>query len=94
MAELLLGTPIFPGNNDVDQMVQIIKILGTPSKEQILSLNPKYSDFKFPAIKQVPWSKVSCSLESRKQASRHTCLLFFYLRIVLGFPCENPRAGR
>jgi serine/threonine protein kinase len=33
IAELLLGQPIFPGESGVDQLVEIIKILGTPSKE-------------------------------------------------------------
>jgi hypothetical protein len=31
----MLGQPIFPGESGVDQLVEIIKILGTPSKEQI-----------------------------------------------------------
>ena len=28
-AELLLGQPIFPGDSSVDQLVEIIKVLGT-----------------------------------------------------------------
>lgn len=32
MAELYTLTPLFPGNNEVDQMNKIIKVLGTPSK--------------------------------------------------------------
>lgn len=35
MAELLLGAPLFPGESGVDQLVEIIKILGTPTKEQV-----------------------------------------------------------
>lgn len=35
IAELMLGQPIFPGESGVDQLVEIIKILGTPSREQI-----------------------------------------------------------
>ena len=31
IAEMLLGEPIFAGNSSVDQLVEIIKILGTPS---------------------------------------------------------------
>jgi len=31
----MLGQPIFPGESGIDQLVEIIKILGTPSKEQI-----------------------------------------------------------
>ena len=35
IAELMLGQPIFPGESGVDQLVEIIKILGTPNKENI-----------------------------------------------------------
>ena len=34
-AELLLGQPLFPGDSGVDQLVEIIKVLGTPTKEEI-----------------------------------------------------------
>ena len=33
IAELLLGQPIFPGESGVDQIVEIIKILGTPTRD-------------------------------------------------------------
>lgn len=59
LAELLLGQPIFPGDSGVDQLVEIIKVLGTPSREQIQEMNPHYKEFKFPQIKAHPWSKVS-----------------------------------
>jgi glycogen synthase kinase 3 beta len=53
-----LGQPIFMGESSVDQLVEIIKILGTPTKNQILKMNPEYTDSKFPAIKPYPWAKV------------------------------------
>jgi glycogen synthase kinase 3 beta len=58
MAELLLGQPIFPGESGVDQLVEIIKVLGTPTREQIHEMNPNYTDFKFPQIRAHPWEKV------------------------------------
>ncbi|KAK7499869.1 hypothetical protein BaRGS_00008960 [Batillaria attramentaria] len=58
LAELLLGQPIFPGDSGVDQLVEIIKVLGTPTREQIREMNPNYSEFKFPQIKAHPWTKV------------------------------------
>ena len=58
IAELMLGQPIFPGESGVDQLVEIIKILGTPTKEQILSMNPEYKEYKFPQIKAMSWEKV------------------------------------
>lgn len=62
MAELILGKPIFPGESGVDQLVEIIKVLGTPTREQIQSMNQNYTEFKFPQIKANPWSKVSVVL--------------------------------
>ena len=58
IAELILGQPLFPGESASDQLVEIIKILGTPSKQQILEMNPDYKEFKFPMIKPYPWVKV------------------------------------
>eukprot|EP00112_Aurelia_sp_Birch-Aquarium-sp1_P013769 Seg2937.1 transcript_id=Seg2937.1/GoldUCD/mRNA.D3Y31 product="Glycogen synthase kinase-3 beta" protein_id=Seg2937.1/GoldUCD/D3Y31 len=58
LAELLLGQPIFPGDSGVDQLVEIIKVLGTPTREQIREMNQHYTEFKFPQIKPHPWSKV------------------------------------
>ena len=43
LAELLLGQPIFPGDSGVDQLVEIIKILGTPTRDQIREMNPNYT---------------------------------------------------
>jgi len=58
LGELLLGQPMFPGDSGVDQLVEIIKVLGTPTREQICDMNPNYQEFKFPQIKPHPWSKV------------------------------------
>ncbi|KAI3473499.1 hypothetical protein Pfo_031036 [Paulownia fortunei] len=69
IAELLLGQvsgsiltsattePLFPGENVVDQLVEIIKVLGTPMREEIRCMNPNYTDFRFPQIKAHPWHK-------------------------------------
>ena len=57
-AELILGQPLFPGESGVDQLVEIIKVLGTPTREQINLMNPHYTDFKFPQIRQHSWDSV------------------------------------
>jgi len=57
-AELLLGQPLFPGESNVDQLVEIIKVVGTPTREEIQAMNQNYTEFKFPQIKAHPWSKV------------------------------------
>jgi len=58
MGELLLGQPLFPGESGVDQLVEIIKVLGTPTKEQIQSMNQNYTEFKFPKIRPHPWERI------------------------------------
>jgi len=58
MAELMLGQPLFPGESGIDQLVEIIKVLGTPSREQIKTMNPNYMEHKFPQIKPHPFNKV------------------------------------
>jgi serine/threonine protein kinase len=57
-AELLIGSPIFPGSSGVDQLVEIIKVLGTPTKDELKSMNPNYQEFKFPQIRAYPWGSI------------------------------------
>ncbi|CAJ0847953.1 2277_t:CDS:10 [Entrophospora sp. SA101] len=58
MAELMLGQPLFPGESGIDQLVEIIKVLGTPTREQIKTMNPNYMEHRFPQIKPHPFAKV------------------------------------
>lgn len=58
MAELMQGLPLFPGESGIDQLVEIIKVLGTPSREQIRTMNPNYMEHKFPQIRPHPFSKI------------------------------------
>ena len=58
IAELVLQQPIFAGESSLEQIVEIIKVLGTPNKSQIISMNPEYTQYKFPIIKPESWEKV------------------------------------
>jgi glycogen synthase kinase 3 beta len=58
LAELLLGQPFFPGDSGVDQLVEIIKVLGTPTRDEIQMMNPNYTEFRFPMIRPHPWQRV------------------------------------
>ena len=64
MAELMLGQPLFPGESGIDQLVEIIKVLGTPTRDQIRTMNPNYMEHKFPQIKPHPFNKVGYLLSS------------------------------
>ena len=59
IAEIILGEPIFPGDSSVDQIVEIIKVLGTPSAEEIKLMKGNGTQFKFPNLNRQHWSKVN-----------------------------------
>ena len=58
ISELVLGRPMFPGATTSDQLVEIIRILGTPTKNDICSMNPHFKDHKFPDVKPIPFEKL------------------------------------
>uniref|UniRef100_A0A0R3RUR2 Protein kinase domain-containing protein n=1 Tax=Elaeophora elaphi TaxID=1147741 RepID=A0A0R3RUR2_9BILA len=67
LAELLLGRPVFPGDSGVDQIMEIIKILGAPSKAYIHEMNPNYNERTFPPFRPRSWMHVfrpAASLEA------------------------------
>ena len=55
IAELMLGQFLFQGASGADLLVEIIKVLGTPSRDQIYKMNPNYTEFKFPYVPAHPW---------------------------------------
>lgn len=63
-AEIVLKKPLFPGATGVDQLVEIMKVLGTPSKAEVTALNSTYTQFEFPNIKPLMWAKVFSSCGS------------------------------
>ena len=59
IAELVLKKPIFAGSNSKNQMVEIMKILGTPNKNQIYNMNPHIkSNVKFMKLPKKNWKDV------------------------------------
>lgn len=65
----MLGQPLFPGESGIDQLVEIIKVLGTPTREQIRTMNPNYMEHKFPQIKPHPFNKASFPVAVSKSQS-------------------------
>ncbi|XP_046384133.1 glycogen synthase kinase-3 beta isoform X2 [Ischnura elegans] len=81
LAELLMGQPIFPGDSGVDQLVEIIKVLGTPTREQIREMNPNYTEFKFPQIKSHPWQQFMLQrISVPKSTTEHQKIRIFRAR--------------
>lgn len=58
MAELMLGKPLFAGETGADQLIEIIRVLGTPSRDDIRAMNPQYKEFPISTIQPLPWNRV------------------------------------
>lgn len=77
LGEMLIGKPLFPGNNTVDQLIEIIKVLGTPSKEQVLAMNHTQDNFKFPPVSPKPWEDILLDSSSTETIDLLSKLLVF-----------------
>ena len=62
--EMINGSPLFIGESSIDHLIEIIKVLGTPTKTQVIDMNPNYdlNDYKFPKVKKREWNKVNSFL--------------------------------
>jgi len=58
LGELLIGTPFFRGENATEQLVEIIKVLGTPTRDQVYAMNDYYANFLFPKVEPDLWENV------------------------------------
>lgn len=55
IAEMLLGQPLFNGDNNAEQLLAIIHVLGSPTHAQLLSMNPQCAQFELPVLPPLPW---------------------------------------
>ena len=56
-AELLLGSPIFPGDSSEDQLTEIMKTIGSPTAEDLVAMKPKFKP-NVANIVPIPWSRI------------------------------------
>jgi len=54
MAELVDGQPLFPGENEIDQLYLIRKTVGelTATQNDVFHRNPRFAGLKFPEMTQ------------------------------------------
>lgn len=106
IGEMLIGQPMFPGDSGVDQLVEIIKVMGTPTKDDMTAMNPNHTDIKLPAIRSNPWSKLFASVSDsrapelvasllsyaphRRLTALEACAHSFFDPINLADPAELP----
>lgn len=58
--EMLNHSPLFPGENDIDQLCIVMRTLGTPSEDTWPGLTalPDYNKIMFPEMKSIPVEEV------------------------------------
>lgn len=50
MAEMVIGKPLFKGDNAVAYLIEVIKKMGTPSEYELNSMNPDYAKRELPKV--------------------------------------------
>jgi glycogen synthase kinase 3 beta len=62
--EMLNDDPLFIGDTSISHLHEIFKVLGTPTPQEAINMNPDYDikEFKFPRIKKKEWNTVSLPL--------------------------------
>lgn len=65
---MLHGRPLFIADSSLNHILEVIKVLGTPSREEVRAMNPSYelNDYDLPKIKgrsfrKVPHTLLRCS---------------------------------
>jgi len=56
--ELMIGEPLFHGENSADQLQEIVRILGRPTSEELAKINPNNTSFPIKDRKGEPWTTV------------------------------------
>jgi len=61
LVELYNLCPLFPGDNDIDQLYRVVSVLGTPDEAKWPQLKklPDYNKIMFPAMATVPFEKAT-----------------------------------
>jgi glycogen synthase kinase 3 beta len=57
---MLHGDPLFIGDTSITHLHEIMKVLGTPTLQEVVSMNSDYDikDYRFPRIKKQNWIDV------------------------------------
>lgn len=66
IVEMINGEPPFVGGSQLDQLIEIMRVLGTPNKDEVLEMNKEYDmkNYRFPTITRKEWKKVNIILFS------------------------------
>ena len=58
--EILNGRPLFIADSSLNHILEVIKVLGTPTKSDVRDMNPNYeiNDYDLPQIKKKSFKNV------------------------------------
>uniref|UniRef100_A0A7N5ZX70 Protein kinase domain-containing protein n=1 Tax=Anabas testudineus TaxID=64144 RepID=A0A7N5ZX70_ANATE len=73
MAEMLLGKPLFKGNDHLDQLREIMKITGTPAADFVVKLQSQDAKNYIRSLPKVPKKDLHCIFT--KASSNAVCVL-------------------
>eukprot|EP00750_Incisomonas_marina_P008053 INCI15193.1.p1 GENE.INCI15193.1~~INCI15193.1.p1 ORF type:complete len:336 (+),score=59.04 INCI15193.1:151-1158(+) len=91
VAECVLASPLFAGKSMIAQLGEIMKVLGTPTKQEILAMNPKYDGFKLPQVPRLDWNKVF----RPDKRGRHVLELVTFVQTFIQYvPTKRPTAAQ
>jgi serine/threonine protein kinase len=85
IGEVVLGRPLFPGDSSVNQLIEIIRVLGSPTEVDIQAMNPNYTENGLPYVKATPLSRVF-----RKGVGTSKDFLDFMGQILQYDPTKRP----
>ena len=64
LVQMIIGSAVFRANSNLQQLIEIMKVLGSPNTEEILEMNPNcdLDKFQLPKIPKKDWTKVQDSI--------------------------------
>lgn len=84
--EMMELQPLFPGENELDQLHKIHEIVGTPTREQLSRFKHLSAHIDFPKTKPIPMEKLITNLSNYG--------LDFMQKMITYHPDSRPRAER
>lgn len=58
LVELMTLEPIFPGDSTLEQLIEIVKILGTPSQRYLQDCSSLNAGLQLPVLRGTDWNKI------------------------------------
>lgn len=93
--QIINKTPLFIGKNSLEHLVEVIKILGTPTHDDIKAMNSEYNvqQFDVPLVKKKQWSEVKYFFIQILPSSIDPALISLISKIMIYNPSKRLTAS-